>query len=92
MGINPDADATEAPPPPGINKVEITVAGHTVVVESSDSLEDVAGYALGLFDVTAEAARRIPIGFDVTGGQADLAGPHAEPGGLAGEEDERHAG
>ncbi len=71
-----------APPPPGTNKVEITVAGHTVLVESADPLVDVVGYAMGIFEQTAAAARRIPIGFDIAGGQFERAEPYLEPTGV----------
>ncbi len=67
------------PPPPGANKVELTVAGHTVVVESSDPLADVVGYALGLFEQTSGPARHDPMGFTATGGQFERADDYVEP-------------
>jgi hypothetical protein len=82
MGANPDEleEAESAPPPPGTNKVEITVGGHTIVVESAEPLAEVAGYAIGLFGQTSEPAKQIPFGFDVTGGQFERAEPYVEPG------------
>lgn len=90
MGANPD-DAEEAdspPPPPGTNKVEITVGGHCVVVESAEALADVVGYALGIYEQTTDAAKRIPMGFDVASGQFERAEPYREPTGLEGWEDD----
>jgi hypothetical protein len=84
-----DSENLEAPPPPGANKVEITVGGHTVCVESADPLADVVGWALTIYDHTRDAARKIPLGFDVTGGQFERAEPYVEPGSAAGWEDER---
>ncbi len=81
----------DAPPPPGTSKVEITVGGHTVVVESAEPLSEVVGYALGIYDQTKDAAKRLPFGFDVSGGQFERAEPYLEPSGAAGWEDE-HAG
>lgn len=63
--------ATE-PEPTDPVEVEISVAGHTVIVKASRSLEDVAGQALQLFERTQKSARHIPIGFAVTGGQFEL--------------------
>lgn len=84
-----DADP-EAPPSPAPNKVEIHVAGHVIVVESTDPLADVVGYALGLHQQTAHSARHIPIGFDATGGQFERAEPYIEPGSVVDPgEDER---
>lgn len=89
MGDNLEVEAVEAPPPPGTNKVEITVGGHSVVVESADPLVDVAGYALGMFEQTRDDAKKLPFGFDVAGGQFQHAEPYAEPGGMEGWEDAR---
>jgi hypothetical protein len=72
-------EADSAPPPPGTNKVEITVAGHTVVVESTEPLEDVVGWAMGIFEQTADAARRSPLGFDVGVAHVERAEPYREP-------------
>lgn len=80
MGDNLDAEAAEAPPPPGTNKVEITIGGHTVIVESADSLDNVVGWALAIHDHTSDAAKKIPFGFDVSGGQFERAEPYVEPG------------
>jgi hypothetical protein len=89
MGDNLEVDEAEpAPPPPGTNKVEITVAGHTIVVESADSLADVAGYAYSLHEATAGSAQRIPIGFDAVGAHLERAEPYVEPSGLEGWEDD----
>ncbi len=44
-------------------KVDITVAGHTVIVEASEPLDVVAAKALDLFEKTAGYARRSPVGF-----------------------------
>jgi hypothetical protein len=81
MGDNLETEADPASPPPGTtsNKVEITVGGHSVSVESADPLVDVVGYALGIYDQTAAATRYVPMGFDVTGGSFERAEPYAEP-------------
>ncbi len=81
MGLSPEGheEPESPPPPPGANKVEITVAGHTVVVESADPLADVVGYATSIFESTRWAAERIPVGFDVTGGQFERAEPYRDP-------------
>lgn len=96
MGANPEGleEAESTPPPPGTNKVEIAVGGRTVVVESADPLADVVGYALSIFEQTAEPARQIPLGFDTTAGQFERAEPYAEPSGLEqwGNEDARRLG
>lgn len=93
MGDNPEVEAAEAPPPPGTNKVEITVGGHTVVIESVDPLADVVGYAMGVYDATRDAAKKIPLGFDITGGQFERAEPFVEPGsGIWEDEDARGLG
>lgn len=91
MGESADSDAT-APPPPGTNKVEITVGGHTIVVESTDPLADVVGYALGIYDQTKDAAKKIPFGFDATGGQFERAEVYVEPTGWEGDGDARGLG
>jgi hypothetical protein len=80
MGDNLEVEAAEAPPPPGTNKVEITIGGHTVIVESANSLDDVVGWALAIHDHTRDAAKKIPFGFDVSGGQFERAEPYIEPG------------
>jgi hypothetical protein len=54
------------------------VAGHTVIVESPDPLDVVAGKALELFRATEANARRIPTGFAASGGQAERASPEAD--------------
>lgn len=80
MGDNLETEADPAPPPPGTsNKVEITVGGHSVSVESADPLADVVGYALGVYDQTAAGARYMPMGFDTTGGSFERAEPYVEP-------------
>jgi len=80
MGDNLETEADPASPPPGTsNKVEITVGGHSVSVESADPLVDVVGYALGIYDQTAAATRYMPMGFDVTGGSFERAEPYVEP-------------
>lgn len=80
MGANPEfaEEAEPAPPPPGSSRVEITVAGHTVAVESPDPLADVVGYALSLYEQTAGAAARSPVGFDTAGGNFERATLYAE--------------
>lgn len=89
MGDNLDAEAPEAPPPPGTNKVEINVGGHAVTVESTNPLDDVVSWALAIYDHTRDAAKRIPFGFDVTGGSFERAEPYIEPGSAESWEDER---
>lgn len=81
MGDNPEIteEADLAPPPPGLNKVEITVAGHTVLIESGDPLEDVVGYALGVYEQTRLEAKRIPLGFDVGVAQVERAPAYVDP-------------
>lgn len=64
---------SDEPRPP--TKVDITVAGHTVIVESAEPLDVVAAKALELFRATEDAARRIPVGFAATGGTAERAEP-----------------
>lgn len=79
MGDNLETEADPASPPPGTNKVEITVGGHCVSVESAtNSLDDVVGYALGIYDQTAAATKYVPMGFDVTGGSFERADPYTE--------------
>lgn len=75
MGDNPEIteEGDLAPPPPGLNKVEITVAGHTVIVESADPLADVIGYALGAYEQTRLEAKAIPFGFDIGIAQVERA-------------------
>lgn len=53
-------------------EIEISVAGHTVIVKAARSMEDVAAQAVQLFERTQRSAMRIPIGFAVTGGQFEL--------------------
>lgn len=81
MGDNPEIteEADLAPPPPGLNKIEITVAGHSVVIESADPLADVIGYALGVYEQTRLEARRIPLGFDVGVAQVERAPAYVDP-------------
>lgn len=88
MGDNLEVEAVEAPPPPGTNKVEIAIGGHSVLVESADPLADVVGYALGIYEQTRDAAKKTPLGFDVTGGQFERAEPYVEPSGMEGWEEE----
>lgn len=56
-----------------LTEVEITVAGHTIVVKAPAPLDEVAAQALGLYEQTKGSARRIPMGFDVGGGQVERA-------------------
>jgi hypothetical protein len=86
------AEGDEAPPPPGTNKVEITVGQHTILVESGEPLIDVVGYALDLHQRTAEPAKQLPFGFDTTGGQFERAEPYVEPGTGEGWEDDHARG
>lgn len=79
MGDNLETEAGPASPPPGTNKVEIAVGGHSVIVESADPLDDVVGYALGIYEQTAAGARYMPMGFDATGGSYERAEPYFEP-------------
>jgi hypothetical protein len=81
MGANPEEteEAESPPPPPGTSKVEITVGGHTVTVESPDPLADVVGYAMSVFEQTGEPAKRLPFGFGTTGGQFERAERYVEP-------------
>ena len=61
--------------PAQVTKVDITVAGHQVIVEAAEPLDRVAGKALELFRATEQSACRIPVGF--TAGSAHL--ERAEP-------------
>lgn len=61
------------PPPP--TKVDITVAGHQVIVEAPEPLDIVAAKALELFRATEDSARRSPIGFGTTGVHVERAEP-----------------
>ena len=90
MGHNPDEteEAESAPPPPGTNKVEITIAGHTIVVESSESLRDVVDYAYTLYEATAERAKGIPLGFATGIAQVERAEAYVEPGRESWEDDD----
>ncbi|SCL16391.1 hypothetical protein GA0074692_6878 [Micromonospora pallida] len=49
--------------PPAPVKVDVTVAGHTVIVEAAEPLDVVAAKALDLFRETAGYARSSPVGF-----------------------------
>lgn len=60
--------ATADDPMP-LTKVDITIAGHTIIVEAHRSMEDVADLAYDLIRRTAAYARRLPTGFDT--GHAD---------------------
>lgn len=95
MGANPDdvEEADSTPPPPG-TKVHITVGGHTIEIESPEPLDVVADCAMRLFRQTSEPAKRIPFGFDATGGQFERAEPYREPSGMEqwGDEDARRLG
>jgi hypothetical protein len=82
MRDEPSVEDAEAPPPPGTNKIEITVGGHTVAIESSAPLNLVADYAMALWDRTADEAKQLPFGFDATGGQFERAEPYIEPSGM----------
>lgn len=82
MADTTDTEQAEPAPPSPQNEVEITVAGHTVIVKSCDPLADVIGYAHGLFDATAGYAKRLPIGFDTTGAHIELAAPPERTAGL----------
>lgn len=88
MGDDLQAQAAEAPPPPGTNRIEITVGGHSVTIESTEPLADVIGYALNVYEQTQGPARNIPLGFDTTGGQFERAEPYLEPSGMQSWEDE----
>jgi hypothetical protein len=81
MGDNLESEAEPASPPPGPNKVEITVAGHTVNIESFDPLTDVIEYAVRIFEITAASAKHVPLGFDTSVAHIERAGPYVEPGG-----------
>lgn len=84
-------DDVEAPPPPAPNKVEIHVGGHVIVVESADPLADVVGYALGIHEQTAAAARHIPMGFGSADGEFERADAYTEPGAAADPGEDDHA-
>ncbi|MEU7905296.1 hypothetical protein [Actinoplanes sp. NPDC049118] len=64
--VVPEVTADDPGP---LTKIDITIAGHTVVVEAHRSMEDVADLAYDLIRRTAVFARRLPIGFDT--GHAD---------------------
>lgn len=80
MGDTTQTEQAEPADPSPSTEVEITVAGHTIAVKAAEPLAVVAEQALALFHLTARYARRAPIGFDVGGGQFDLAAPYTEPG------------
>lgn len=90
MGANPEEieEAESPPPPPGTNKVEITVAGHTVIIESPEALSEVIGYTMGIYEQTRDAATRIPFGFDTGAGHHERAEPYTEADNLQGWEDD----
>lgn len=87
-----EEQAAPAPLPPGTNRVEITVGGRTVSVESAAPLEDVVGYALGIFEQTDDAAKKIPFGFDVSGGLFERAEHYIEPSSMQSWEDDHARG
>lgn len=53
-------------------KVDLTVAGHTVIVEAAEPLDVVAAKALDLFRETAGYARRSPVGFTAQPAHVEL--------------------
>ncbi|MEV5765320.1 hypothetical protein AB0L34_12215 [Micromonospora sp. NPDC052213] len=57
---------------PSPAKVDITVAGHTVIVEAAEPLDVVATKALDLFRQTSEDARRSPVGFGAPPAHVEL--------------------
>lgn len=65
-----DEPATSPP-----TKVDLTVAGHQVIIEAAEPLDVVAAKALELFRATEDAARRIPVGFAATGSHVERAEP-----------------
>lgn len=78
-------EAPEAPPEPQpaetpLTEIEITVAGHTVSVKAAAPMNEVGELAYDLFRATEDTARRMPIGFDVVGGQIERAEPYFPPG------------
>jgi len=83
-----DTDAAEAPPPPGTNKVEITVGGHSVSVESAEPLAAVVEHVMRIYQLTRDAAKTLPFGFDATGGQFERAEPYLEPSSMQRWDDE----
>ncbi|MFY1658563.1 hypothetical protein [Micromonospora sp. WMMD1274] len=60
------------PDPPASVKVDITVAGHTVIVEATETLDVVAAKALDLFRQTTDEARRSPTGFTAPPAHVEL--------------------
>ncbi|MEU4221979.1 hypothetical protein [Actinoplanes sp. NPDC026623] len=56
-----------------LTKVDITIAGHMVIVEAHRPMEDVAALAYDLIRRTAEYARRLPVGFDTGPAATQLA-------------------
>lgn len=55
----------EEPPAERRNKIDITVAGHVVVVDSDASLAEVEATAMRLFEWSADYAKRAPFGFAI---------------------------
>lgn len=70
---SPDATTADGPVEASPVKVDITVAGHTVVIEAHRRMEDVAALALHLIGRTAGYARRMPYGFDTSHADTQLA-------------------
>jgi len=84
------AKQDEAPEPiPEVTEVVIEIGGHCITVKSPRPMEDVAAQAFGLYEQTREDAKRIPIGFDVGGGQFERAEERDFSTLDAGEEEDR---
>lgn len=86
------AEEDDAPPTPEITEVEITVAGHTIIVKSAAALDEVAAKALGLYEQTKIDGKRIPVGFDNTAAQVERADPPSYTGLSEGEDEDARMG
>jgi hypothetical protein len=84
--------AKQTDPEPTPTKVEITVAGHTVTVESVASIEQVSAAALDLYRKTKLAAKKIPFGFDLGAAQVERVEQPDYSGHLERWQEEDHAG
>lgn len=46
-----------------MTKVDITVAGHTIIIEADESLDVVSYLALDLYRQTSDTTKRLTVGF-----------------------------
>lgn len=83
----PEQPADPPPGPAAPAKVEISVAGHTIVVEGTAVLSEVADLALGLFQQTTPVARSATVGYSITGGTFERSEAYDPPIGFPDDRD-----